>query len=114
MDLADTDDQQEAGDEGSSQMVEESSTMHRKLRSKTNVIGRDELTEKESERRQPIASAVPESTGEDTCLVCILLPDGRRVKRVFYKSDKVEVNCQFFTCVNPCLESVWILQCGVS
>lgn len=111
MDLAETGEQQ---DEGSSQMVVDSSTTHRKLRSKTNVLGRDELIDKESERRQPIASAVPETTGDDTCLVCILLPDGRRVKRVFYKSDKVEVNNQFFTCANFCLESIWILQCGVS
>jgi len=111
VDLAETDDQQ---DQGSSQMVEDSSTMHRKLRSKTNILGRDELIDKESERRLPIASAVPETTGEDTCVVCILLPDGRRVKRAFYKSDKVEVSYQLFICVNFCSESLWILQWKVS
>ena len=40
---------------------------------------------------QPVVPPPPPTTGEDTCIVGILLPDGRRLQRRFYKHDTVEV-----------------------
>ena len=42
--------------------------------------------------QQALMSPAPEAAGEDTCTIGILLPDGRRLQRLFYKHDKVEVS----------------------
>eukprot|EP00210_Caulerpa_lentillifera_P001371 g1319.t1 len=100
-----------SGGEGSSQVLQESSPIDHKHRFTTNLHDQDNIADKESKQRQPVASPIPDTNAEDTCVVCILLPNGQRAKRAFHKTDKIEVNHTHSPVARFCAESVRFLQC---